>query len=98
MNKEALLVCGAIILGIVICLVGGAFILSLLCSFIYFLYHLIRYKEKEPIISNALEIFTIIMVTISESSGSIHFGSSHSSSSSGFGGGSSRGGGAGRSF
>ena len=99
MNKEALLVCGTIILGIVICLVGGAFILSLLCSFIYFLYHLIRYKEKEPIISNALEIFTIIMVTISESSGSIHFGSSHSSSSSGFGGGgSSRGGGAGRSF
>lgn len=98
MNKETLLVCGAIILGIVICLVGGAFILSLLCSFIYFLYHLIRYKEKEPIISNALEIFTIIMVTISESSGSIHFGSSHSSSSSGFGGGSSRGGGAGRSF
>lgn len=98
MNKETLLVCGAIILGIVICLVGGAFILSLLCSFIYFLYHLIRYKEKEPIISNALEIFTIMMVTISESSGSIHFGSSHSSSSSGFGGGSSRGGGAGRSF
>ncbi len=99
MDKEALLVCGAIILGIVICLVGGAFILSLLCSFIYFLYHLIRYKEKEPIISNALEIFTIMMVTVSESSGSIHFGSSHSSSSSsGFGGGSSRGGGAGRSF
>lgn len=98
MNKEALLACGGIVLGIVICLVGGAFILSLLCSFIYFLYHLIRYKEKEPIISNALEIFTIIMETVSESSGSIHFGSSHSSSSSGFGGGSSRGGGAGRSF
>lgn len=96
MNKEIWLTL-AIVLGIVICLVGGAFILSLSCSFIYFLYHLIRYKEKEPIISNALEIFTIIMVTISESSGSIHFGSNHSSSS-GFGGGSSRGGGAGRSF
>ncbi len=96
MNKEIWLTL-AIVLGIVICLIGGAFILSLLCSFIYFLYHLIRYKEKEPIISNALEIFTIIMVTVSESSGSIHFGSSHSSSS-GFGGGSSRGGGAGRSF
>ena len=96
MNKEIWLTL-VIALGIVICLVGGAFILSLLCSFIYFLYHLIRYKEKEPIISNALEIFTIIMVTVSESSGSIHFGSSHSSSS-GFGGGSSRGGGAGRSF
>ena len=79
MNKEAWLKCGAIIFGIVICLVGGAFILSLLCSFIYFLYHLIRYKEKEPIISNALEIFTIIMVTISESSGSIHFAASNSS-------------------
>lgn len=96
MNKEIWLTL-AIVFGIVICLVGGAFILSLLCSFIYFLYHLIRYKEKEPIISNALEIFTIIMVTVSESSGSIHFGSSHSSSS-GFGGGSSRGGGAGRGF
>lgn len=96
MNKEIWLTL-VIVLGIVICLIGGAFILSLLCSFIYFLYHLIRYKEKEPIISNALEIFTIIMVTVSESSGSIHFGSSHSSSS-GFGGGSSRGGGAGRSF
>lgn len=96
MNKEIWLTL-VIVLGIVICLIGGAFILSLLCSFIYFLYHLIRYKEKEPIISNALEIFTIMMVTISESSGSIHFGSSHSSSS-GFGGGSSRGGGAGRSF
>ena len=96
MNKEIWLTL-AIVLGFVICLIGGAFILSLLCSFIYFLYHLIRYKEKEPIISNALEIFTIIMVTVSESSGSIHFGSSHSSSS-GFGGGSSRGGGAGRSF
>lgn len=97
MNKEVLLAFG-IIFGIVFCLIGGAFILSLLCSFIYFLYHLVRYKEKEPIISNALEIFTIMMVTVSESSGSIHFGSSHSSSSSGFGGGSSRGGGAGHSF
>lgn len=98
MNKEELLKCGAIIFGIIICFIGGVFIFSFLCSFIYYLYNLIRYKKKKPIISNALKIFSVMMVTISESSGSIHFGSSHSSSSSGFGGGSSRGGGAGRSF
>lgn len=97
MNKEAWLECGAIIFGIVICFIGGVFIFSFLCSFIYCLYNLIRYKKKKPIISNALKIFNIMMVTISESSGSIHFGSNHSSSS-GFGGGSSRGGGAGRGF
>lgn len=99
MNKEAWLKCGAIIFGIAICLVGGVFIFSFVCSFIYYLYNLIRYKKKEPIISNALKIFSVMMVTISESSGPIHFGSGHSSSSSSdFGGGSSCGGGAGRSF
>lgn len=97
MNKEEWLKCGTIIFGIVICLIGGVFIFSFLCSFIYYLYNLVRYKKKKPIISNALKIFNIMMVTISESSGSIHFSSNHSSSS-GFGGGSSRGGGAGRSF
>nr|DAU78904.1 MAG TPA: Epidermal growth factor receptor [Caudoviricetes sp.] len=97
MNKEELLKCGAIIFGIIICFIGGVFIFSFLCSFIYYLYNLIRYKKKKPIISNALKIFNIMMVTISESSVPIHFNSDHSSSS-GFGGGSSRGGGAGHSF
>lgn len=97
MNKEVLLESFLKIIGILIIGVSGIFILSFLCSFIYFLYRLIRYKEKEPIISNTLEIFGIIMEAVGESGTSIHYsGSSHSSS--GFGGGSSRGGGAGRSF
>lgn len=98
MNKEAWLECGAIIFGIVICFIGGVFIFSFLCSFIYFLYHLIRYKEREPIISTAFEVFGTIIEAISESSSSIHCSGSGHSSSSGFGGGSSRGGGAGCSF
>ena len=98
MNKEVLLESVIKVIGVLIIGISGIFILSFLCSFIYFLYRLIRYKEKEPIISNTLEIFGIIMEAVSESGSSIHYSGSSHSSTSGFGGGSSRGGGAGRSF
>lgn len=101
MNKEEQLKLGIAVFGIAFCIIGGIFIIAFLCSFIYFLYHLIRYKEKEPIIANSLEIFCAIIDgigAIGESGSSIHYSGSSHSSSSGFGGGSSRGGGAGRSF
>lgn len=86
-----------IVLGWIVFIIAALLAFSFGCSFIYFLYHLIRYKEREPIISTAFEIFDTIIEAIAESNSSIHSGSNHSSSS-GFGGGSSRGGGAGRSF
>jgi uncharacterized membrane protein YgcG len=86
-----------IVLGWIVFIIAALLAFSFGCSFIYFLYHLIRYKEREPIISTAFEIFGTIIEAIAESNSSIHSGSNHSSSS-GFGGGSSRGGGAGRSF
>lgn len=89
-----------IALGWIVFIIAVLLAFSFGCSFIYFLYHLIRYKEREPIISTAFEMFGTIIEAISESSSSIHCsgsGSGHSSSS-GFSGGSSRGGGAGRSF
>lgn len=87
-----------IALGWIVFIIAVLLAFSFGCSFIYFLYHLIRYKEREPIISTAFEMFGIIIEAISESSSSIHCSGSGHSSSSGFGGGSSRGGGAGRSF
>jgi uncharacterized membrane protein YgcG len=87
-----------IALGWIVFIIAVLLAFSFGCSFIYFLYHLIRYKEREPIISTAFEVFGTIIEAISESSSSIHCSDSGHSSSSGFGGGSSRGGGAGRSF
>ena len=87
-----------IVLGWIVFIIAVLLAFSFGCSFIYFLYHLIRYKEREPIISTAFEVFNTIIEAISESSSSIHCSGSGHSSSSGFGGGSSRGGGAGRSF
>jgi uncharacterized membrane protein YgcG len=87
-----------IALGWIVFIIAVLLAFSFGCSFIYFLYHLIRYKEREPIISTAFEVFGTIIEAISESSSSIHCSGSGHSSSSGFGGGSSRGGGAGRSF
>jgi uncharacterized membrane protein YgcG len=87
-----------IALGWIVFIIAVLLAFSFGCSFIYFLYHLIRYKEREPIISTAFEVFGTIIEVISESSSSIHCSGSNHSSSSGFGGGSSRGGGAGRGF
>lgn len=87
-----------IALGWIVFIIAVLLAFSFGCSFIYFLYHLIRYKEREPIISTAFEVFGTIIEVISGSSSSIHCSGSGHSSSSGFGGGSSRGGGAGRSF
>lgn len=87
-----------IALGWIVFIIAVLLAFSFGCSFIYFLYHLIRYKEREPIISTAFEVFGTIIEVISESSSSIHCSGSGHSSSSGFGGGSSRGGGAGRGF
>lgn len=87
-----------IALGWIVFIIAVLLAFSFGCSFIYFFYHLIRYKEREPIISTAFEVFGTIIEAISESSSSIHCSGSGHSSSSGFGGGSSRGGGAGRSF
>lgn len=87
-----------IALGWIVFIIAVLLAFSFGCSFIYFLYHLIRYKEREPIISTAFEVFGTIIEAISESSSSIHCSGSDHSSSSGFGGGSSRGGGAGHSF
>lgn len=87
-----------IVLGWIVFIIAALLAFSFGCSFIYFLYHLIRYKEREPIISTAFEMFGTIIEAIGESSSSIHCSGSGHSSSSGFGGGSSRGGGAGRGF
>lgn len=87
-----------IALGWIVFIIAVLLAFSFGCSFIYFLYHLIRYKEREPIISTAFEVFGTIIEVISESSSSIHCSGSGHSSSSGFGGGSSRAGGAGRGF